>query len=139
MSEDWLLVPIVVASLTMYLPDVTRKKGGILGMGDTTPTFFFSPANAKKIVWGVGPSLLMPQRQAPTSVRASGDWSIDSRPDATTLGISGRFGSEHLVVCWGPELDGCQTDAFGVPVFLRLAPWLGSDDGADDKRQLGPS
>jgi len=73
-SEDWLLVPRIVAPVMVYLPDVTSKSGGSVGLGDTTPTFFFSPANAKKVVWGMGPSLLIPT--ATSTELGSGKWAI---------------------------------------------------------------
>lgn len=80
-SEDWLLVPRIVAPVMVYLPDVTSQSGGTLGLGDANPTFYFSPANAKKIVWGVGPSLLMPTATSPEL--GSGKWAIG--PSAAVL------------------------------------------------------
>jgi len=73
-SEDWLLIPRVVATGMAYQPDTERTSGGVMGMGDITPTFFFAPANDKKIIWGAGPSLLMPT--ATSAALGSGKWAL---------------------------------------------------------------
>lgn len=73
-SQDWLLVPRVIAPGFVYLPDLTSKSGGTVGVGDITPTFFLTPANTKKVVWGAGPSLLMPT--ATSTELGLGKWAI---------------------------------------------------------------
>ncbi len=41
-------------------PDLAEESGGTFGTGDTTYTAFFTPANPGKLIWGVGPVVLMP-------------------------------------------------------------------------------
>jgi hypothetical protein len=90
-SQDWLLVPRIIAPGIFYLPDVTSKSGGTVGAGDITSTFFLTPANAKRIVWGVGPSLLIPT--ATSAELGSGKWAIGpslavlTQPDWGFLGV----------------------------------------------------
>jgi hypothetical protein len=37
-----------------------QAHAGVFGFGDMTPTFFFSPANPHKIIWGAGPMFALP-------------------------------------------------------------------------------
>jgi hypothetical protein len=37
-----------------------QKSAGVYGLGDMTPTFFFSPANPHKVIWGAGPVFVVP-------------------------------------------------------------------------------
>jgi hypothetical protein len=59
LSPDWNLITRVIApviSQPQLFPDDERT----FGLGDLNPTFFLSPANAGKFVWGVGPTFLLP-------------------------------------------------------------------------------
>ena len=33
---------------------------GLPDFGDINPTFFFSPANPGRVIWGVGPAFVLP-------------------------------------------------------------------------------
>jgi hypothetical protein len=47
-SNNWLLVPRIVATAVAYEPDVLKAHGGTTGAGDTVATFFsrpFTPGN----------------------------------------------------------------------------------------------
>jgi hypothetical protein len=59
-SKGWLLIPRIVATAVTYVPDLTRETGGKLGLGDIVPTFFFTPTHVSRLIWGVGPALLIP-------------------------------------------------------------------------------
>jgi hypothetical protein len=59
-SQEFLLVPRVVATAVAYAPDVTQPSGGSTGLGDTILTLFITPAHTGKLIWGVGPALLAP-------------------------------------------------------------------------------
>jgi hypothetical protein len=59
-TKDWLLIPRIVATLVAYEPEVSQAGGGSTGLGDTVATFFLTPAHTGVVVWGVGPSLLIP-------------------------------------------------------------------------------
>jgi len=80
-SKNWLLVPRIVATAVAYEPDVARTHGGTTGSGDTVATFFFTPFHAGKLIWAVGPSLLIPT--ATDSKLGTGKW--DLGPSAALL------------------------------------------------------
>ena len=73
-SKGWLLIPKIVALAATYVPDPTRKSGGSVGLGDIVPTFFFTPANVGRIIWGVGPTLLIPT--ATDKELGAGKWGL---------------------------------------------------------------
>lgn len=73
-SEEWLLIPRIVATAINYVPDVTRKSGGTLGLGDIVPTFYFTPVHVGRLLWGVGPTLLIPT--ATDSKLGAGKWGL---------------------------------------------------------------
>jgi len=60
LSEHWLLVPRIVATAITYIPNLTQNTGGSSGLGDTSAIFFITPARAGRLIWGIGPSLLIP-------------------------------------------------------------------------------
>jgi hypothetical protein len=59
-AGNWLLIPRIVATLAAYEPEVSQARGGNTGLGDTVATFFLTPAHTGMVVWGLGPSLLIP-------------------------------------------------------------------------------
>ncbi len=73
-SRDWLLVSRILMNALVYQPNLAQTQGGAVGFGDTTPTFFLTPAHATKVVWGVGPSLQMPT--ASNSALGAGKWAL---------------------------------------------------------------
>jgi hypothetical protein len=73
-SENWLLVPRLVANALIYQPDVTQPKGGTTGLGDLVATFFITPSHIGKVIWGVGPSLLLPTASDVTL--GTGKWGL---------------------------------------------------------------
>jgi hypothetical protein len=73
-SENWLLVPRIVANAVIYQPQVTQLKGGTTGLGDIVATFFVTPSHTEKVIWGVGPSLLLPT--ATNTVLGIGRWGL---------------------------------------------------------------
>ncbi len=90
-SEDWLVVPRIVATATAYQPDTSRDAGGVVGTGDTTPTFFFTPEKSENFVWGFGPSILIPT--ATNTALGSGKWAagpsiaVQWQPQWGSLGV----------------------------------------------------
>jgi hypothetical protein len=44
----------------VWQPYASQPTGGQLGFGDMNPTFFFSPAKPGKLIYGVGPTFLIP-------------------------------------------------------------------------------
>jgi hypothetical protein len=73
-SKDWLLVPRILINAVSYEPDSLQSKGETTGFGDTTSTFFFTPTHAGSLIWGFGPSLLMPT--ATNSALGNGKWGL---------------------------------------------------------------
>src|SRR5262249_40392122 len=44
----------------------SARTGGANGLGDLNPSFFLSPAHPGKLIWGVGPTFLLPTATDPT-------------------------------------------------------------------------
>jgi len=72
-AGDWNIISRTVAPL-IYLPslstgpsEITEQSlfsGSHFGLGDINQTFFFSPAKAAELIWGVGPSFNLPTATA---------------------------------------------------------------------------
>ena len=77
-SEEWLLIPRIVATAVAYEPEVSQASGGSTGLGDTVATFFLTPAHTGLVVWGLGPSLLIPTATDTNTGGADGAWALRS-------------------------------------------------------------
>ena len=79
------IVPIV------YQPDVNNTGGGSSGLGDINPAFFFSPVEHGPLIWGMGPTFLLPT--ATQRATGSGKWSVGVtvvgllQPGKWTIGV----------------------------------------------------
>ena len=71
----------------VYQPTVNESSGGVFGVGDINATFFFSPAAAGKVTWGVGPIVVLPTSTDDTL--GAGRWSLG--PSAVALTMPGRW------------------------------------------------
>lgn len=69
-NDDWNLITRVITPV-IFQPDVNTPTLGTSGLGDTTPTFFISPARGK-LIWGLGPVFLVPT--ATDTALGSGKW-----------------------------------------------------------------
>ena len=58
-SENWMLITRVIQPL-VWQPYTTENTGGQAGIGDMNPTLFLSPAKPGKLIWGVGPAIVIP-------------------------------------------------------------------------------
>jgi hypothetical protein len=58
-TEDWTLILRTIVPIA-YQEDVTGPGETQFGLGDTTQSFFFSPAKPGGIIWGAGPVLYYP-------------------------------------------------------------------------------
>lgn len=58
-SEKWMLITRIIQPI-VWQPYPTQNAGGQVGFGDMNPTFFLSPANPGKLIWGVGPTMVIP-------------------------------------------------------------------------------
>jgi len=86
LSESVLLISRIIVPIT-YQPDLTNTGGGSSGLGDTNPTFFFSPAKPGKLIWGVGPAFILPT--ATQRAVGTGKWSAG--PAAVALVQPGHW------------------------------------------------
>ncbi len=73
LTLDWNLITRVILPV-VYQPDVAADSGGTFGLGDTSVTFFVAPSKPGKLIWGVGPALLLPT--ATDDVLGTGKWSV---------------------------------------------------------------
>ena len=74
MGEDWLLIARIIGTIEAYEPEVSQANGGSIGLGDTVATLFLTPAHTGTVVWGLGPSLLIPTATATTT--GAGKWGL---------------------------------------------------------------
>lgn len=78
------VIPVQVGSINIInriivplvsQPDLAEESGGTFGTGDTTYTAFLTPANPGKLIWGVGPVVLMPT--ASDDRLGGGKWGLE--------------------------------------------------------------
>ena len=62
-SENWNLISRIIQPI-VWQPNVQQPTQGWFGLGDMNPTFFLSPAAPHKLIWGVGPTLVIPTATA---------------------------------------------------------------------------
>jgi hypothetical protein len=89
-SENWNLITRIITPI-IYQPTVSQPVNqGASGFGDLNPSFFFSPAKPSKVIWGVGPTIVLPTATNP--VLGQGKWStgptivVLAQPGKWTLG-----------------------------------------------------
>ncbi len=70
-TDRWNLITRTILPL-IYQPDLTKSSGGEFGIGDTLFSSFLSPREPGKIIWGVGPALLLPT--ATDDTLGTGKW-----------------------------------------------------------------
>lgn len=90
-NENWNLISRIITPI-IYQPTVSEPiDQGVAGFGDLNPTFFLSPAKPHKIIWGVGPAVVLPT--ATNSKLGQGKWSMGpsivvlAQPAKWTLGV----------------------------------------------------
>lgn len=90
LGANWNLITRVIAPI-LYQPDFANPRGGTFGIGDINPSFFLSPAKPSKLIWGVGPTFIIPT--ATDDVLGTGKLSVGPavvaavQPGKWTLGI----------------------------------------------------
>jgi hypothetical protein len=80
LNEDWLLISRWITPV-VYQPNILQPSGGANGLGDLNPSFFLSPARPGKVIWGIGPTFLLPTATDPTL--GQGKWG--ARPSLVLL------------------------------------------------------
>jgi hypothetical protein len=71
----------------VYQPDVSSESGGTFGIGNTSYSMFFTPAESGALIWGVGPAFNIPTASAP---ELGGD-AFGIGPTAIALTMPGRW------------------------------------------------
>lgn len=95
-AGSWNIISRTIAPV-IYVPDLATGLGevandpqghdGSFGLGDVNQTFYFSPAAASQVIWGVGPSLTLPT--ATDDSLGSEKWSAG--PAAVVLTMPGPW------------------------------------------------
>ena len=89
-SQKWNLLTRAILPV-INRQDPLREGGTRAGLGDLNVTFFLSPAKPGKIIWGVGPVLLLPTATA--SVLGTDKWAAGPsvvalvQPEGWTIGL----------------------------------------------------
>ena len=86
LGADWnmisrTIVPVVAQS------DIAPGSGSQFGLSDTLQSLFFSPSKVGKLIWGVGPAILVPT--ATDKLLGTGKWSAG--PTVVVLSQSGGW------------------------------------------------
>jgi hypothetical protein len=90
LSENWNLITRTIGAL-VYQPTVSQPSQGTFGLNDINPSFFLSAAKPGKLIWGVGPTFLLPT--ASDDVLGTGKFSIGPaiialvQPAKWTIGV----------------------------------------------------
>jgi hypothetical protein len=90
LGQSWNLITRIIAPV-LAQPDITQPHGSTFGLGDLNPSFFLSPAQPGKLIWGVGPTFLIPT--ATDDFLGTGKFSIGPavvalvQPAKWTLGV----------------------------------------------------
>lgn len=96
MSKDWNLIvrwitPVIYQPVAVPQGPGSNIQTGYYGLGDMQPAFFFSP-KVSKLIWGVGPQLLLPTATK-TGVLGQGKFALGPtvvalvQPGKWTLGV----------------------------------------------------
>ncbi len=64
LSEKVMIINRVIQPI-VWQPYASQTTGGQFGFGDMNPTIFLSPANARKLIYGVGPAFILPTATSP--------------------------------------------------------------------------
>jgi hypothetical protein len=93
LSENWNLITRIITPIVFQPTSSQPVNQGGYGFGDLNPSFFLSPAKPGKIIWGVGPTIVLPTATNP--VLGQGKWSIG--PAVVVLAQPGKWTLGGLV------------------------------------------
>ena len=92
-GKNWTLISRIITPI-IYQPTVSQPiNQGASGFGDLNPTFFLSPAKPGKLIWGAGPSVVLPTATNP--LLGQGKWSVG--PSFVALAQPGKWTIGGLV------------------------------------------
>lgn len=86
LNKSWNLIVRTIGAL-VFQPNTTEPNQGAFGLNDINPSFFLSPANPGKLIWGAGPTFLIPT--ATNAVLGTGKLSVG--PSAVALVQPGKW------------------------------------------------
>jgi hypothetical protein len=92
LGENWNLITRTIGAI-LYQPNITQPHQGTFGLNDINPSFFLSPAKPGKLIWGAGPTFLLPT--ASDDVLGTGRFSIG--PGVVALVQPGKWTLGGLV------------------------------------------
>ncbi|MFL6354500.1 MAG: neuromedin U [Bryobacteraceae bacterium] len=90
LGANWNLITRIIIPVISQ-PDITQAHTGTFGLSDTNPSFFLSPAKTGTLIWGAGPTFLVPT--ATDNSLGTGKFSVGPtvvallQPGKWTLGI----------------------------------------------------
>jgi|SRR5215469_4402467 len=88
-GENWNLITRIIQP-RVWQPYPDQNTGGEYGLGDMNPAFFLSPAKPGKLIWGAGPTMVIPT--ATSNITGQGQFSLGpslvvlAQPPHWTLG-----------------------------------------------------
>ena len=85
-AGEWNLINRTIVPVVSQ-PDFFESTGRTFGLGDITHSLFVSPAKAGKVIWGIGPIILLPT--ATDTFLGTGKWGLG--PSLVVLAMPGRF------------------------------------------------
>ena len=92
LNEKWNLITRIIQPI-VWQPYPSANTGGEYGLGDMNPTFFLSPGNPGKVIWGAGPAFVIPT--ATNDILGQGKFSIG--PSFVALAQPGHWTVGALV------------------------------------------
>jgi len=90
LTKNWMLINRIIQPL-VWQPYTNQPTGGEYGFGDMNPEFFISPRKPGKIIWGLGPAVVIPT--ATDTILGQGKLSLGpsfvalAQPRHWTLGV----------------------------------------------------
>jgi hypothetical protein len=92
LNSNWMLITRIIQPFTSQ-PYPDQNSGGQFGIGDMTPSFFLAPQNPGSVIWGVGPSMVIPT--ATSKILGQGKFSLG--PSVVVLAQPGQWTVGGLV------------------------------------------
>jgi hypothetical protein len=117
LGQNWNLITRTIGGL-VFQPNIAQPNQGTFGLNDINPSFFLSPANPGKLIWGAGPTFLIPT--ATDNVLGTGKFSIGPsavaliQPWKWTLGVL----VSNLFSVAGPS-NRADVNAFTLQYFIN--------------------
>jgi len=87
LNAKWNLITRTILPV-VWQPNSSQPNGqGWYGLGDLNPSLFFSPAKSGKLIWGVGPAIVLPTATAPEL----GQGKVSAGPGVVALTTPGHW------------------------------------------------